>query len=347
MTPAFSRPFTPRDAPLWITVLLAVLSLPYGLVVRGRNFLYDLNLLPARELPIRAVCIGNLTTGGTGKTPAVAWVARFFKAKGIPAAILRRGYKRGKGKGPSDESLLLMEQVPEVQVIENPDRVAAAKEAAGRGAELVILDDGFQHRRAKRDLDLVLVDAADPFGGGHILPWGLLREPVQGLARADLLILTRCDQVSESTLEQLEIRLKALKPEALVVRAAHAPCRLFKAGDGSLLDLKLLVGKKVRAFAGIARPQAFFRTLEDLGAHVERRIEFPDHHDYKAEEATALLKQSGMTWITTEKDWVKIRQLVPEIQDLWVLGIDLEILRGGDHLEKILATMLSKKRDQG
>ena len=300
-----------------------------------------MGLLPVKKLPLKAVCIGNLTVGGTGKTPAVSWVARFFREREIPVAILRRGYRRGAGTGPADESLLLMEQVPGVQVLEDPNRVSGARKAFEGGAHLVVLDDGFQHRRARRDLDIVLVDAADPFGGGHLLPWGLLREPIQGLSRAHVIILTRCDQASEATREDLESRLKGLNLEAPVVRTAHAPRRLLEAAGGDSLDLKQLVGKKVRAFAGIARPEAFVRTLEDLGAHVERFHAFPDHHDYKASEVDSLLNRPGPTWITTEKDWVKIKEMLPEEPDLWILGIDLEILEGGELLEKMLMAVLA------
>ncbi len=302
-----------------------------------------MGLLPVKKLPLKAVCVGNLTVGGTGKTPAVSWIARFFRARDIPVAILRRGYKRGSGTGPADETLLLMEQVPGVQVLESPNRVSGANRAAASGARLVVLDDGFQHRRARRDLDVVLVDAADPFGGGHLLPWGMLREPIQGLSRAHVVVLTRCDQASEATQEDLESRLKGLNLEAPVIRTAHAPRRLLEAAGGDTLDLKHLVGKKIRAFAGVARPEAFVRTLEDLGAHVERFHAFPDHHDYKAAEVESLMSRPGPTWITTEKDWVKIKGMLPEEPDLWILGIDLEILEGEELLERSLLAVLAEE----
>jgi tetraacyldisaccharide 4'-kinase len=310
---------------------------PYGWIVRLRNFLYDMNLAPARALGIPTVCVGNLTAGGTGKTPAVAWIARHFRERGLVTAVLRRGYRRGRGQGPADESQWLSEQLGAgTEVIENPDRTAGARRALELGARVLVLDDGFQHRRARRDLDVVLVDAADPFGGGRLLPWGLLREPVQGLRRAGVIVISRADQVPPATRERLEIELRALHPDAPIVQAAHAPRRLLDAGRGEALDLKRLVGRRVRAFAGIARPEAFFRTLEELGAHVEQRVALPDHHDYRAEELAGMLDTPGPTWITTEKDWVKIRSLRPEPSDLWVLGIDLEILEGREALLEAL-----------
>jgi len=333
----FSRPFLPREAPFGLTVILALLSVPYALVVRARNFFYDMNLLPVRKLPVPAVCLGNLTAGGTGKTPAVAWVARHYLERGVSLAVLRRGYKRGRGEGPSDETLLLNGQLPGAAgVIENPDRVAAAREAADRGAAIVVLDDGFQHRRAARDLDIVLVDAGDPFGGDHLLPWGLLREPVTGLLRAGLILLTRSDQVAPADREALVARLRAIHPGAPVVLAAHAPRRLLDAATGEAVDLKRLIGSSVRAFAGIARPEAFFRTLEDLGAHVVEQRRFPDHHEYQIGELEGLFSCAGPTWVTTEKDWVKIKKHVPSQTDLWVLGVELEIVQGREDLEGAL-----------
>jgi len=335
--PAFSRPFLPREAPFWLSVILAVLSVPYALVVRTRNFLYDMKLLPQRKLPVPAVCLGNLTAGGTGKTPAVAWVARHYLERGISTAVLRRGYKRGRGAGPSDETMLLNAQLSgSVDVIENPDRVAAAREAADRGAAVLVLDDGFQHRRARRDLDIVLVDAGDPFGGEHLLPWGLLREPVNCLSRAGLIILTRSDQIAPANRDALVARLRAIHTEARIVLAAHAPRRLVNASGEEGVDLKRLIGRPVRAFAGIARPEAFFRTLEDLGAHVVERRVFPDHHEYRIAEIERLFSRAGPTWITTEKDWVKIEKLVPPGADLWVLGVELEVVDGREDLEAAL-----------
>ena len=336
--------------PFWLSVILAGLSVPYTMVIRARNFAYDLGLLPSRVLPVRSVCVGNLTAGGTGKTPAVAWIARFFARRGVSTAIVRRGYRKGRSREasrtPSDETEVLHLQVPEgVRVIENPDRVAAAREAAADGVQLVVLDDGFQHRRARRDLDVVLIDATDPFGGGHVLPWGLLREPVQGLQRAQVVVISRADQVTPAERNALAARLRSLHPGAALVVAVHAPRRLVCAADLARLDLKQLVGKRVRAFAGIAQPEAFFRTLEDLGAHVEVRRSFPDHHDYRRQQVEELLRSPGPTWVTTEKDWVKVRHLMAEPPSLWVLGVELEFVSGRDDLEAALNRVIASGQD--
>lgn len=328
--------------------LLVILSLPYGLVTRARNFLYDLKLLPVRPLALPSVCVGNLTVGGTGKTPTVAWIAARYAARGCTVAVLRRGYRRGKGEGPSDETAELMKQLPAgVTVIENPDRVSGARTAAESGAEVLVLDDGFQHRRAARNLDVVLVDAVDPFGGGHLLPWGLLRESVQGLTRAGVVMVTRSDAVDGDTLARLEAELARLHPDAPIVRAVHAPRRLTDAATGESIGLRRLLGQPVRALAGLARPEAFFRTLEDIGAHVEERRSFPDHHDYTAGEVKALLARPGPRWVTTEKDWAKIGKLVDAPSDLWVLGIEMEIHAGKEALEHALDAVLAGAAGSG
>ncbi|MBN2489225.1 MAG: tetraacyldisaccharide 4'-kinase [Planctomycetes bacterium] len=320
-------------------------SVPYGWAVRLRNFLYDMSLLPTRTLPAPAVCIGNLTAGGTGKTPAVAWVAGHFRRRGVPVAVLRRGYRRGRSEGPAEESRWLSERLAAgVEVIEDPDRVAAGRRAVEHGAEVLVLDDGFQHRRARRDLDVVLVDAADPFGGGRLLPWGLLREPEQGIRRAGVIVLTRTDHVSPAECAELEARLRALHPDAPLVRAVHAPRRLMDGARGEALDLKQLVGCRLRAFAGLARPEAFFRTLEDLGADVVQRLACPDHHDYTSDEVAGLLRVPGPPWITTEKDWVKIRDLGP-VAGLWVLGVDFEVLSGDEALRRALDGILTARAE--
>lgn len=308
--------------------------MPYRVAVSVRNRLYDFGVCRTHALPIPSICVGNLTAGGTGKTPTVAWVADHLRGRGRRVAIIRRGYRRGDADGPSDETILLRDRLGDVDVIESPDRVAGARDAASRGADVVVLDDGFQHRRAARDLDLVLVDAGDPFGGGHLLPWGYLREPIDALRRAGAIVITRADQVPRETLERLVATLERRVPSTPIAQAVHAPRRLVEVGPGgrtrrhALLDL---VGREVRAFSGVGRPAAFRRTLEDLGATVVDEAHFPDHHDYATSDLTGL-PGGDAPWITTEKDWVKIRRLEGVDVPIWFLGIDLEIVAGRDAL---------------
>ncbi|MBN2129221.1 MAG: tetraacyldisaccharide 4'-kinase, partial [Sedimentisphaerales bacterium] len=192
-------------------ILLTPPSWPYSLVTLFRNWLYAQGWLRVHRVGVPVVCVGNLTTGGTGKTPLVVWLARLMGQKGVRAAILTRGYKANGRKTPydvttnTDEPAELAAACPGVPVIVNPDRVAGAAEAIrSHGAQVLLMDDGFQHRRLGRDLDIVAVDATCPFGYGRLLPAGLLREPLSGLTRAHAVVLTRSDQVSEETLRQIE-----------------------------------------------------------------------------------------------------------------------------------------------
>ncbi len=312
-----------------------------------RNRLYDVGVCRTHALPIPAICVGNLTAGGTGKTPTVAWVADHLRSRERRVAVIRRGYRRGDGDGPSDETMLLRERLGGIDVIESPDRVAGARDAASRGADVIVLDDGFQHRRAGRDLDLVLVDASDPFGGGHLLPWGYLREPIDALRRAGAIVVTRADQVSSEARDRLIATLERRAPSTPIAQAVHAPRRLVEVAPGGktrrhpLLDL---VGREVRAFSGVGRPTAFRRTLEDLGATVVDEAHFPDHHDYSAADLAALPRGTA-PWITTEKDWVKIRDLDGVDVPIWFLGIDLEIVAGRDALIARIDAVLDASAD--
>ncbi len=173
---------------------LRAASLPYGLAVRLRNAAYRLGWLSSRRVGVPVVSVGNLTAGGTGKTPCVAYVARYYRRLDRCVAILSRGY--GGAGGRNDEALVLEEELPDVPHLQGADRVALAATAIEElESEVLVLDDGFQHRRLARDLDLVLVDATEPWGHGYLLPRGLLREPASALRRAGVVLLTRCDQV--------------------------------------------------------------------------------------------------------------------------------------------------------
>ncbi len=265
--------------------------------------------------------MGNLAAGGTGKTPAVAWVVEVLKRAGRKPAILSRGYG-------GDETRLLRQSAP---VIEEPDRVKGAQTAVAEGANVLVMDDGFQHPRLARDLDLVLIDATDPWGGGHLLPWGLLREPKEALGRAGAVLLTRSDHASPETLEGLRGEVSRLAPKALLAEAMHAP----QGGAG-------WSGKRVLGVCGIGNPSAFRKTLEGLGARVEAFHAFRDHHAYQAFEVEALnVAARGLDdVVTTEKDWVKL-EAFPEAAAWKVLKVRMALLKGGEALEQLIRTTVS------
>jgi len=300
-------------------------SLGYGLAVRIRNALYCSGWLRARRAGVPVISVGNLTAGGTGKTPLVVWLAGLLQDKDLRVAILTRGYKAtrvaharhqaamGTAHPTDDEPAELASMCPEVPVIINPDRVAGAAEAVGsHAAQVLLLDDGFQHRRLARDLDIVTIDATLPFGYGKLLPAGLLREPVSGLRRAHAVVLTRSDQVGEEELLRIEKHLRQVNKELLICRAVHAPVAVRMPGENHL-DLPQLRGKKVFGFCGIGNPTAFFETLERLGCTLVGSRSFNDHHRYSDECLSQIHEQAterqADLLLTTQKDWTKIAHL--------------------------------------
>ncbi len=291
---------------------LAALAAPYAAAVAARNAAYDAGLLAARPAPVPVVSIGNLTLGGTGKTPLVAWAARRLAAAGLRPAIVSRGYGAATGTR-SDEAAELALVVPGVPHVADRDRLAGARAAAAAGADCVVLDDGFQHRRLARDLDVVAVDATDPFGCDRLFPRGLLREPATGLARAGAIVLTRADTVTAARRREIRDRVAAERraaPPVAWAEAEHRPVALRRWEDAPL-PIDDIRGRRVVACAAIGNPAAFRATLESLGVDVVGFRTFPDHHAYGAADLAALAACAADARadvvITTLKDLVKVR----------------------------------------
>lgn len=327
------------------TALRPVSSL-YGLVTAARNRLYDRGVLRAHRLPVPVISIGNLTAGGTGKTPLTIHLARMLLAAGARPLVLSRGYgSEGTGTrivsdgaavllGPSqggDEPVLIARSVPGLPVVVDPDRVRGGHFATRRfSPSLVLLDDGYQHRRLARDLDIVLLDAVDPFGRYAMLPSGRLREPFSGLARADLFIVTHAP-VSEplETLRTVVRRYNARAPILLAHHRAEALVPLSEggAGDGILLSLSRIVGAPVYAFCAIGNPDRFRETLTDAGARLTGFRTFRDHHLFSLEEIREVVRDAARTQaviVTTEKDAVRLSQ-VPEGPAFFALRIRMDV----------------------
>lgn len=321
--------------------LLRVLSLGYGLVVRIRNALYNRCILKSHRADAMVLSIGNLTTGGTGKTPLVVWLCRRIRARQPRCAILTRGYRTPKGE-LSDEPAVLAAQCPDVPVIVNPDRVAGAAEAVhSHGAQVLIMDDGFQHRRLARDLDIIAVDATMPFGYGRLLPAGLLREPGTGLRRAHAVVLTRCDQVSEDTLSRIENEIRQVNRNLVIARSIHAPTAIWT-GTGTEMPLDQMRDKQVFAFCGIGNPQAFFRTIERLGATIAGSRVFEDHYRYTADDLKALREQAQnlktTLILTTQKDWTKAVKAgtMEKEPAMAYLAVDLRFTAGEESITALI-----------
>lgn len=315
-------------------LVMAAAAVPYGAAVRCRNAAYDTDLAPVHHVPLPIISIGNLTLGGTGKTPLVAWTARLLSVAGLRPTIVSRGYGARAGER-SDEAAELNLLLPAVPHIADRDRVAAARRALAEGAGAVVLDDGFQHRRLARDLDIVAVDATDPFGCGHLFPRGLLREPLVGLARADAIVLTRATLVDADRRREIRAALergcRGRLPE-IWAEATHRAVGL-RTASGQTLPLDRLQAATVAAFAGIGNPHAFTASLRGLGAEPVGLHPFPDHHLYTDRELAELAgwarRLGARMLVTTLKDLVKIRR--DELDGIPVVAVEIAIdLQAGE-----------------
>jgi len=316
--------------------MLAVCEVPYSLVVRARNASYNLRISKTHRVSVPVVSVGNLTMGGTGKTPMVAWLARWFGEHGVKVAIISRGYGAKPGS-QNDEALELAQQLPEVPHLQNPYRVTAAQQAIDEhDCGLVLLDDAFQHRRIHRDLDIVLIDALEPFGFGHVFPRGTLREPMSALSRADIVALSRADAISPDQRQAIRTRLQQLAPRAAWLELVHRPTALLSATEESSA-IETLSGARVAAFCAIGNPAGFRHTIEECGCDIVDFREFPDHHPFAEDDVAGLVDwASGLDNVTavlcTHKDLVKINRSKLDSYPLCALTISLDVRVGEDVL---------------
>jgi tetraacyldisaccharide 4'-kinase len=335
--------YPPGRASFRARVLLAPLAPAAGCFAAGvaaRNLLFDAGVLGGEVVQgLRVVSVGNLTAGGAGKTPVVAFLAEGLLREGARVAVLSRGHGRRERRlvrvsGPpwpsaeevGDEPLLLARRLPALQVWVGASRVALAREARAAGATVALLDDGFQHRWLAREADVVVLDEAVGLGTGHLLPWGPLREPASALRRASVLWLRVASR--PAPLPNL--------PEGLPrVRARHAAVDVV-GPDGMVAPLSRLAGARVVAFCGIARPSAFSRMLRELGAEVTSVHGFADHHTFRPAELAALGASAAAAraeLVTTEKDAMRLPKEFPAS----VVRLGVSILEGEDVLSLLLA----------
>ncbi len=348
----------PRPVCQAATLLLAPLSACYR---AGLEFHQLWLRLRARRLPACVISVGNVVVGGTGKTPLTLWIARQLERQGRRPAILTRGYGRASREvvrvpralssaalqACGDEPVLMASRLPRVPVWVGKDRFASGLRALSvDGADVLILDDGFQHRGLHRDLDLALLDARRPFANGRLFPSGPLREPVQRLHRADALVIT-----SRSLDDLLEA-----EPRCQQLGSFDGPvfsCRLdfnalsWQDHDGNRVfsfSLPDLAGARVVAFAGIARPQAFFRSLGKKGLDVRAALAFPDHHGYGRRDIARILATSrdcrARFLVTTEKDWVRLPAWLRPV--VLSASLEVEMIDRGQALGRYLASFVEQ-----
>jgi tetraacyldisaccharide 4'-kinase len=339
--------------PALIRVMLTPLSWKYGGVVMMRNRLYDAGLLHKRHLPCTVISVGNIVAGGSGKTPTVIWLAKVLRKAGMNVAILLRGYGRKSDRpmavvsdgekilmptmDTGDEAAMIAETLPGVPVIVGRDRYEAGREAIRLwNTNVLILDDGFQHRRLARDLDIVTVDATQPFGMGRLLPAGTLREPTSALRRADIILLTRID-LAES-LPQVQRAIEKVAPGLPIAESCHQPTGLYQLDTGEKSEPHRLKDRRLLALCGIGNPAAFIETLRQYEPRCLELLAFPDHHRYtQADFRQIQNRASGIradSIVTTQKDAPKLKDFLESGNvPVYVLVVELVVTSGEDILK--------------
>lgn len=319
---------------------LTVFSWIYGLLCRFRIFLYAQRLLSKKQAPCPVISIGNLTAGGTGKTPVTIYLAKQWQKKGLSVGIVSRGYQRHKkepvvlvsdGAGPlespadiGDEPYLMAKHLKGVPIVVAANRHSGCKRITSDfKVDVILLDDGFQHLKLHRNLNILLIDASRPFGNGHLLPRGPLREPLSEIRRADLVIFTRVNKQSD-----LKETIRQIMPYDKPLLFSHFEVTsLTQISTGKTVCASDLTGRSILPFCGIGNPDAFFEQLTELGAKIKDVVVFGDHHNYHKADFIKIrqcAESSGAEWIvTTEKDAVKLECLPFGALDYWVLQIDL------------------------
>lgn len=331
--------------PRWVRWLLWPLELLYRFIIRLRALAYARGWRRTRHLPVKVVSVGNLTVGGTGKTPLVLRLATLLGQRGLRVAILTRGYGRREsmpliinGRGETkqytpelmgDEPILLARRLPDVTIGIGPDRHLMGERIlrmeSPEPPNVFLLDDGFQHLRLARDLDIVVLDASNPFGGDAVLPAGLLREPVAALKRADVVVLTRAESATPPAVAE---QLQRHNPRAPVFRAQTRLEGVYDAATHRPANLYALKQQKVFAYCGIGNPEAFWDDVRRWGFELAGTFAFPDHHRYVIDDFKAIIARAdragARALLTTEKDMINLTVVPPSLPPSFYCRIELE-----------------------
>ena len=310
---------------------LRLLEVPYSTIISVRNFLYDKRIFPSHRFSLPIISVGNLTLGGTGKSPMVAWLCQYFLGRNRCPGLVSRGY--GKGTNTcNDEFMEMSRRFPTVPHIQHTNRGEAIRTLLQtEQVDLIILDDAFQHRQVARDIDIVLLDATAPFGFEHIFPRGTLREPLGALRRADVVLLTRSNLVSELERQRVRDRVLSFNPNTIWGETMHVPTSLITIESGTMNfhaeSIDSIHGQSALAFCGIGNPAAFQKTLEQCGVHVAKLIPFPDHYRYTAGDIDKLRRTAQALGtdliLCTMKDLVKLHR-----SEFAAVSIDIQFTIG-------------------
>ncbi|MDR1959939.1 MAG: tetraacyldisaccharide 4'-kinase [Planctomycetaceae bacterium] len=332
--------------------IFAGLEIPYSAVTYLRNGAYDKSLVKIHRLPVPVISVGNLTLGGTGKTPFIAWLIRKCLEMGLRPGVASRGYHADE-TGWNDETRELALYFPEVPQAISPKRFAASQKMLQMADEnrkpldLVLLDDGFQHRKLYRDIDIVLLDAMNPFGYGRIFPRGKLRESVNSLKRADVAVLSRSDLVPEEECRNIRDKVFSINPNIHWCEITHSPTG-FVSKSGTIASLDFLSHKTVTAFCGIGNPEGFRKTLQKVFQNEINFLTFPDHFSFRQKEMDYIygrFRKSGTDYILcTVKDLVKIQSIVPDDIPLMALMISIQFQKESGYFTHLFNNILKIRK---
>jgi tetraacyldisaccharide 4'-kinase len=330
---------------------LYLLSLPYGGAVRARSLFYSLGLLKARTLPCPVISIGNITVGGTGKTPLVMALAKGLMEKGISVAILSRGYKGKRISAPvvsdgktiflspeeaGDEAFLMARACRGIPVLVGKDRFTNGRIALQQfGVKGLLLDDGYQHLALSRNINILLIDSYIGFGDHTLLPRGILREPLSHLRRTNIFLLTKVED--PQTVQPLERKIHQILPSSQVFHSHYEPVSLLSPNDG-VEELDSLRGRKILTLSGIANPLYFSSMLRKCGADIVGEAVFPDHHPYTPEDLSSVAEKSKRAdcIVTTEKDMVKLKQLDVHHLPIRALRVKVKIWEEEEFYQRVM-----------
>ncbi|MFT5387808.1 MAG: tetraacyldisaccharide 4'-kinase [Lysobacterales bacterium] len=334
-----------------LKLVLWLFSFVYQAVIALRRFFYRIGLLKSTDLKVPVISVGNIVMGGTGKTPLVVYIAKYLEGRSKTACVLMRGYmdkSKGEVASASDEAMVLNEKLPKTPILVGSNRSLNAQEfLKNNKTDSFILDDGFQHWQIKRDCDIVVIDALNPFGNKNTIPRGILRERFGALKRAHIFVLARVDLVTEDKKNQISKLLHNYNEGALVVEAAHVPSQLIDAIEGKDLELSILKDSDVVCFSSIGNPDAFERMLKNCGCHLRKEIRFIDHHVYRQmdidEVCQTATKFDTQIVVTTQKDIVKLKLFLNSFKgkvQVLVLNVELEVLKGETEFRARLDSLL-------